>query len=369
MAEFDLVFEGGGAKGVAFAGALEVFESAGHRARRQIGTSAGAITAALTAAGYTSAELIHAATSRTSDGRPVFLSFLDSPERRDFSPDQIEGSVTSELLREVNVPLAPEWVERRFDRLLLDGLLASRRYRQLFSFVEQGGLYSGAAFLDWMQQRLAAKGLPRNVTLAELAYASGSDLSVLASDTADRELLVLNTRTAPELPVAWAVRMSMSIPFVWREVRWRKEWGLYRGRDKTGNPVVDGGALSNFPLRLVAEPDSDDREIMGEASPRRCDNLGLLIDDESPVPGQPAMQQDAAFFGELRTVERVSRLVSTMMKAADEEVIRRYAHHVCKIPAKGYGTLEFDLRGKRLDDFLEGGRRAMREHLAVRQAA
>ena len=147
---------------------------------------------------------------RLPDGRPVFTTFMDSPELRDFSQEQIEGSVTNELLREINVPLAPEWVERRFDRSLLEALLSSRRYRQLFSLVERGGLYEGAAFVSWMQERLSKKGHSRNITLEELARSNGCDLSVVAADTAESELLVLNRRTSPDVPVAWAVRMSMS---------------------------------------------------------------------------------------------------------------------------------------------------------------
>lgn len=38
-----------------------------------------------------------------------------------------------------------------------------------------------------------------------------------AGHTHDR-LLVLNHRTAPDCPVVYAVRMSMSIPLVWDEV-------------------------------------------------------------------------------------------------------------------------------------------------------
>ena len=59
----------------------------------------------------------------------------------------------------------------------------------------------------------------------------GCDLSLVVTDTTNREMLVLNHRTAPDVPVAMAVRMSMSIPFVWREVVWQKEWGaLLRSR-------------------------------------------------------------------------------------------------------------------------------------------
>jgi predicted acylesterase/phospholipase RssA len=43
--KYDLVFEGGGAKGSVFVGALQEFNARGHEAGRLIGTSAGAISA------------------------------------------------------------------------------------------------------------------------------------------------------------------------------------------------------------------------------------------------------------------------------------------------------------------------------------
>ncbi|MGA9647640.1 MAG: patatin-like phospholipase family protein, partial [Candidatus Korobacteraceae bacterium] len=81
MASFDLVFEGGGAKGAAFVGALEVLVAAGHTHRRLLGTSAGAITATLLGAGYSAAELLQA-TSETLPGTtdPVFTTFMDAPK-------------------------------------------------------------------------------------------------------------------------------------------------------------------------------------------------------------------------------------------------------------------------------------------------
>src|SRR6185436_14340656 len=79
MAKFDLVFEGGGAKGSVFAGALEVFFSAGHQPARLVGTSAGAITAALLAAGYTPAEML-AAVNEQRGGKPRFATFMDVPD-------------------------------------------------------------------------------------------------------------------------------------------------------------------------------------------------------------------------------------------------------------------------------------------------
>ena len=69
MAIFDIVFEGGGAKGTAFVGALEVLFAAGHQHRRLVGTSAGAITAILLGAGYSPKELLEAVTQKLKIGR------------------------------------------------------------------------------------------------------------------------------------------------------------------------------------------------------------------------------------------------------------------------------------------------------------
>ncbi len=55
--DVDLVFEGGGLKGIALAGAYSVLEERGYRPQNVAGASAGAIVAALVAAGYTAAEL------------------------------------------------------------------------------------------------------------------------------------------------------------------------------------------------------------------------------------------------------------------------------------------------------------------------
>jgi NTE family protein len=53
----DLVLEGGGVKGIGLAGAYSVLEEQGFAPSQVAGTSAGAISAALIAAGYTAEEL------------------------------------------------------------------------------------------------------------------------------------------------------------------------------------------------------------------------------------------------------------------------------------------------------------------------
>jgi NTE family protein len=177
-------------------------------------------------------------------------------------------------------------------------------------------------------------------------------------------MLVLNHRTAAECPVVWAVRMSMSIPFVWQEVVWQEEWGQYCGREKTGNPVVDGGVLSNFPIRLI-----DERipEIMGDTDPSGALNLGFLLDENLAVSSTADTTAAPLPIEHLRPVQRVSRLVDTMMGAPDNAEIRQHEAEICRLPVKGYGTTEFSMSDQRLAALIEGGRDAMKAHLASRQ--
>ena len=102
----DLVFEGGGVKGIGLAGALATLEEREYRPQNIAGTSAGAITAALLAAGYSAAEL-----------REIIVSL----DYRQFQDRAWEDKV----------PL----VERSLS-LLLDL-----------------GLYEGDRFLEWIRER------------------------------------------------------------------------------------------------------------------------------------------------------------------------------------------------------------------------
>jgi NTE family protein len=357
MASFNVVFEGGGAKGSAFVGALTALQEAGHTTRRLIGTSAGAITAALLAAGYSPGEMLDAVNEQR-DGKPRFATFMDHPRAADFGPQVRDNSETFRALQALHIPMVA-------GDFLLRHLLDTPVYPTLFSIVECGGLFAGSAFLAWLGEKLGTKGIAATDTLGGVFGKTQVDLSVVASDTTDVEMLVLNHRTAPGVPVAWAVRMSMSIPLVWREVVWQESWGPYQGRSKTNNFIVDGGVLSNFPIKLIAERMPD---IMGDTDPFAALNLGLLLDEQLAIPGtNPAPPPND--LSQLRVVQRVSRLIDTMMGAQDNEETRRHQSEICRLPVKGYGTTEFNMPRPKLQALVAGGHDAMAAHLRNRSLA
>lgn len=365
--KYDLVFEGGGAKGIVLIGAYEVYAQAGHTFGRLLGTSAGAITAALLAAGYTAQEMLDALSEREND-KPLFAGFLGEPAP--FDQTAINNSAIRNVLRRIDFTFLPNGIEERLGDQLTSTLGTHPRFRHFFAFIERGGWYSADRFVRWMQEKLdtgSYKGQPRafsKLTLAEFYAETQTDLSLVASDTSANRLLVLNHRTAPNVPVVWAVRMSMSIPLVWNEVIWEAAWGSYQGRNITGHAVVDGGLLSAFPIELFISDAPQVTRLMG---PKQNDPiLGMLI-DESQMVQRPAVPRGVVRVDidpyELQTVQRILRLVNTMTTARDKMVIDEFRHLVVKLPAGGYGTVEFDLSDPDRNALVDVGRRAMQQYL------
>ena len=310
----DLVFEGGGVKGIGLAGALATLEEREYRPQNIAGTSAGAITAALLAAGYSAAEL-----------REIIVSL----DYRQFEDRGWEDKV----------PL----VERSLT-LLLDL-----------------GLYEGDRFLEWIRERLVAKGIHTFADLVQAEYADDpryrSRLQVIASDVTTHELLVLPRDARKlgiepdELDVALAVRMSMSIPIFFEPVRFENP--------KTGqvHVIVDGGMLSNFPVWLFDCADGE---------PPDWPTFGLLLVEPKPeIPvGARLPKAKMTGHGPGAVIDYVKALAQTMMEAHDRMYVEQsnYARTI-PIPTLGVGTTEFDLPRERALALFDSGRWAAEKFL------
>lgn len=215
------VFQGGGAKGVAFAGAISEAEKSGIAFVGAIGASAGAIAAALVASGMRAEEVHNTLKTDFSKLlRPVRRSSLDQRSL----PLRLVGSVlpgqTGKLLKELGTlgRYSSEGIGFWVDTVLKNHLKLGNKT---------------ALFKD----------LPR-------------PLAVLATDLREKTFKVWSTRSSPTAPVGFAVRASCSLPFFFQPV------------ESEGTILVDGGVISNLPLFLKSELG----EIIGEA-PLLCFRL------------------------------------------------------------------------------------------------
>ncbi len=191
----NLVFEGGGVKGIAYVGAMEELSERGilPRIRRVGGTSAGAINAVLVGLGYSQAEI------KKMLWDLDFKKFMDS-----------------------------SW-----------GVL-----RDIKRLKDDFGWYKGDFFRNWIGEVIKNKTGNANATFADVENAAQNGAPFLSmyfmvTNLSTRFSEVFSGETSPRVCVADAVRYSMSIPFFFAVKR-----------SMRGDAYVDGGVLDNYPIKL-----------------------------------------------------------------------------------------------------------------------
>jgi NTE family protein len=213
--QLDLVLEGGGVKGIGALGAALRLLDAGCRVERVAGTSVGAIVGAFLAAG------------------------ADQERLR-----SIMGRLQLDRVADPGWPYLPV-------------------IGPVVGMLRDSGIYRGEYLHAWLRRELAALGVR---TFADLRRNDPGDdanvprehrykLVVMATDITNGRLLRLPWDyeryglVADEQPVADAVRMSMSVPYLFRSC-------VLDDRVSGGRAtVVDGGVLSNFPVEVFDRTD------------------------------------------------------------------------------------------------------------------
>ena len=195
----NLVFEGGGVKGIAYVGALEVLDKEGilPNIERVAGTSAGAMVAVLIGLGYSAKELQDILWSIN------FQNFLDN-----------------------------SWGFVRNTKRLL----------------EDYGWYKGEFFRNLMADYIKDKTGNGETTFAEFKKMikdnpSFKDIHLIGTDLTTGYSKVFNSKFTPNLKIADAARISMSIPLFFSAVR-----GY--GANDNNHVYVDGGLLDNYAIKV-----------------------------------------------------------------------------------------------------------------------
>jgi len=138
--------------------------------------------------------------------------------------------------------------------------------------------------------------------------------------------------------------------------------------------IVDGGVLSNFPINMLTSDEPSVRAVMGSTNPQRENVLGMLIDETREVENAPPPPEEdendeegvAGNIKKLRTVRRVTGLLNTLQEAHDKQLIAANEELICRLPAKTYGTMEFDMTDDRKAALVKAGEEIMKKHLATR---
>lgn len=302
------MFQGGGVKGIALAGALEEFADSTLHPQNYVqdwvqlaGTSAGAIVAAFLACGH------------TAEQTATLIKNTDFTKFEDWGPG---GE-------------------------LLGGAINLARHH---------GLAHGKAFHDWFRDQI------QNQTFGDIEGAKRT-LKLIATDITRREMLVLpdalpNYRVAKDaapidpksFAVADAVRMSMSIPYFFQPIE------LIHNTTGLASTIVDGGVLSNFPVWIFDVKDHD---------PIRP-TFGFKLIGGGDVGG--GLEKIVRAFG--WPVEMGVDIFHTTTEAWDKYWVSNATYvRTCTISAGEIGTTDFNLTEQQKAWLLESGKQAARAFL------
>jgi NTE family protein len=121
---------------------------------------------------------------------------------------------------------------------LIKSDLSVLKQLKLRNFLTKYGLDDGKKFMSWVEGFIVKKGYSRNITLKELWLKRGIDFKIVTSNLNKYNLEIFDYKKNPNLKVLKAIKMSLSVPFVFSPEKYKD------------NYYVDGGLINNFPIEL-----------------------------------------------------------------------------------------------------------------------
>ncbi|MBA8667812.1 ankyrin repeat domain-containing protein [Holosporaceae bacterium 'Namur'] len=305
----NLVFEGGGIKGFAYIGAIDTLgkENILPGVKRVAGTSAGAITALLLGLGY------DIGTSRRELEKVFFESY-------------------------------------KLSDTILKWPLVIRRIRTQF------GAESADFFLEWAEGIIEQKLGSKNATFKDSYKAILSQKSeeykymyFAGTNISTGYYEIFSHEHTPDMKIADAVRISMSIPLVFTAKRYAKPGS------RVEDLYVDGGVVNNYPLHLFDKRNQPNMKTLGfRVDP--FEEIAVLRDGTDPV-----RKEITGFISYIKALYGTTQnAVNNITRRSDDK------QRTVFIDITGVDTLSFKLSEETKEKLIKSGREATSRYLVSR---
>jgi len=232
----NLVFEGGGIRGIAYAGAVRALEESGRlgAVERTAGSSVGALAALMVSLGYTAHEidslLLSLKLQSFNDGKYFFIG-------------------------------------------------GQNRLRKGF------GWYRGNRFEHWVEQLIATKTGDAHITFGRFDTLCGQNRSFkqfycTGTNLSSQRAEVFSAERTPGMRLSTAVRISMSIPLYFEAVVLDEHYQRVKSVRSCGNCSVwvDGGLLLNYPIAVFDSCPHQPRHVCCREGVANPYTLGLKLE-------------------------------------------------------------------------------------------
>ena len=109
------------------------------------------------------------------------------------------------------------------------------------NFLNRYGIDTGKNVVKWIESLLEGKGYSRDTTFLGLYKRTGVKYRILATNLNRYEQVIFDYMTSPDMKITRAIRMSISIPFVFTMQRYN------------GDIYVDGAIVNNYPIDVYKD--------------------------------------------------------------------------------------------------------------------
>lgn len=382
----NLIFQGGGIKELACLGALQALAEHIDLAeiKRVGGNSAGSILATLWGVGYSLPELEKMLKEMKFD------HFMDGEYREDLLKlgqrqeqlKQLGKDVAADMNKIKNAsrnPIAsPSGASGLSNKASSDvDVTAIKRGLKLLNNETDFGLFPGDFFCKWLESCLQAKTGIAHITFKELQtlraqrpedFKDSKDIYMVGANISTGMTEVFSHETTPDMIISDAVRISISIPLVFRPHR------MYIKNDKgeriaaaSNHWYVDGGLLDNYPLWLFDKakyvPES---KLEAGTVLQNPYSLGLrLVDNKlkqcyqtgTPLPANEPPTSLAGYAWQL--IHTMHRKQESHHYHFNEQARTIYIDH------NGILATQFDLNDEQQQKLLANGKAAVKEYFAA----
>lgn len=371
----NLVCEGGGVKGVVYAGALEVMEENGilQNIKRVAGSSVGGIVSMLLAVGYTAKEIKKILVEEINFATLMGRRFSSDPSRvfkvagMDIGVSDLtvlfkyKGLYKGDAFVELLKMLVSRKIEEKFKALVKE--INKKRIVEIMLAGEEAG-YSPANINKKIQRfinHLYEKFLDQyyiddlsNITFSQLKKLNKNfpqlqfkELYITGTKLSDSSLKVFSADTDPDMSIIDSVRITMSFPFGFEPV-------LYQGEYYS-----DGGIADNYPMSIF---DQEKFLVYGvnDSGVNPC-TIGLLVDSQDEIDERWGVKRKSS--KKDLDIEDFMGGIFKGLGRRGEVLKKQYDINSIQIFDEGVKTMNFnmsDLQKKRL---LNAGRKSMQHYL------
>lgn len=314
----NLVFEGAGIRGIAYSGALLALNSMGvlEGIKRVAGSSAGAIYATFLAVGYNAAEIYY--------------------------------------------------IVRKLDFLTLTGsagniIATGTRFLSDFSW------YKGDAFDGIMGELIEKKTGKADLTFGELHASGGLEIYLVGTNLTKNCSEIYSHETTPEIAIVDAVRISTSIPMLFKAIKRKGAEGE--------QVLVDGGLSWNYPIEIFdyhryVEHDENAEKCGFYDDPNRCFNhesLGFRLDP---------LKDSLHTIAESKEYKKIGNVIDfgkAFMRFVHASTMKRHLHkkdwqRTIYVDTLELGATDFDISPEDKKRLIEEGKVGVHKHFSWRMS-